>query len=58
MVLEAIDTGALGTCHHVVAAGLRVYAPGQTRSSTIPFPFVACSNRGPVYLYVGSAQRR
>ena len=57
-VLEAIDTGALGSCRHAVAAGLRVYAPGQTRSSTIPFPLVACSNRGPIYLYVGSAQRR
>jgi hypothetical protein len=57
-VLETIDTGALGNCHHETAAGFRIYAPDQTKSSTIAFPFVACSKRGPVYLYVESIQRR
>ncbi len=39
-------------CRPVTAAGLRVYPPNQTRSKTIPFPFEACSRRGPVYLTV------
>jgi Domain of unknown function (DUF4232) len=57
-LLETVDTGALARCHHVTANGFRVYAPGQTRSSTIPYPFVACSNTGPIYLYVQSVQHR
>jgi hypothetical protein len=57
-LLEAVDTGALGSCHHVTASGLRVYAPGQTKSTTIPYPFVACSNAGPIYLYVRSVHHR
>jgi Domain of unknown function (DUF4232) len=40
------------TCRQVTAAGLRVYPPGQTRSKIVPFPFRACSRRGPVYLTV------
>jgi hypothetical protein len=35
-------------CHPVAAAGLRVFAPGDFRSETIPFPgFGACRTPGP-----------
>ena len=33
------------TCKPVTAAGLRVYAPNQTSSDVIPFPFSVCSSR-------------
>jgi hypothetical protein len=45
------------TCRPVTAAGLRVYAPGQTASTTIPFPFGACSRSGPTYLSVEAVQK-
>jgi len=41
-----------GACHRVMAAGLRVYAPGAFRSKIVPIPFPACSRSGPVYLHV------
>jgi len=40
------------TCHRKLAAGLRVYPPNQTQAKPVPFPFVACSRPGPVYLHV------
>jgi Protein of unknown function (DUF4232) len=40
------------TCRPVTAAGLRVYPPGQTAARLVPFPFSACSRRGPVDLFV------
>ncbi|HEV2377410.1 MAG TPA: DUF4232 domain-containing protein [Streptosporangiaceae bacterium] len=40
-------------CHPVTAAGLRVYPPNQTQSKLVPYPFPACSAKGPVYLTVG-----
>jgi hypothetical protein len=43
-------------CHHVMAAGLRVYPPNQKVSKVVPFPFQACSRRGPVYLSVETVQ--
>jgi hypothetical protein len=46
------------TCHQVTAAGLRVYPPGSTRAKLVPFPFGACSRRGPVILHVGAATSR
>jgi hypothetical protein len=46
-----------GTCAHASAAGLRVYPPDQTASKVVPFPFVACSRRGPVYLHVEAMQK-
>ena len=45
------------TCKRVTAAGLRVYAPGQTASTVIPFPFDACSRSGPAYLSVEAVQK-
>ena len=53
-VLQIVDTGNFSpsACHPVTAAGLRVYPPNQTRSKVIPFPFSACSRKGPVYLIV------
>lgn len=39
-------------CHRVTAAGLRVYPPNQTAARIVPFPFPACSRRGPVFLQV------
>lgn len=39
-------------CRMTVAGGVRVYPPGQTASKVVPFPFQACSRRGPVILHV------
>ena len=44
------------TCAQVMAAGLRVYPPGQTASKLIPYPFLACSHSGPNYLSVEAVQ--
>ena len=40
------------SCHPVTAAGLRVFAPGQTTSRWVPFPFATCSAGGPGVLSV------
>lgn len=40
-------------CGPVTAAGLRVYPPNQAKSRVAPFPFTACSKRGPIYLTAG-----
>jgi hypothetical protein len=45
------------TCRRTTAAGLRVYPPNQTQSRLVPFPFLACSRSGPVYLHVAPVQR-
>jgi hypothetical protein len=45
------------SCRQVMAAGLRVYPPNQTGAKVVPFPFRACSRRGPTYLTVRSAQK-
>ncbi len=42
-IVRIVDVGALPGCRPVVAAGLRVYPPGQTRSKVIPFPFETCT---------------
>jgi Domain of unknown function (DUF4232) len=47
----------LATCRRTAAAGVRVYPPGQTTSKTVPFPFEACTLRGPAYLFVGPVRR-
>jgi hypothetical protein len=39
-------------CGPTTAAGLRVYPPNQTASKIVPFPFAACSHKGPVFLKV------
>lgn len=44
-ILRVLDWGAVcGT--EVVAQGLKVYPPGETRFETIPFSFGACAHRG------------
>jgi uncharacterized protein DUF4232 len=45
------------TCRRVKAAGLRVYPPNQTASKVVPFPFEACSRKGPVYLSVAAVKK-
>ena len=45
------------SCHQVTAAGLKVFPPNARRSKTIPFPFAACSQSGPVYLNVRPVQK-
>ena len=59
-VLRIVEAGNFpaSSCHEATAAALRVYPPNQTRDKTVPFPFSACSRRGPVYLSVGAVQRR
>lgn len=44
-------------CPRTTAAGLRVYPPNQTQAKIVPFPFLACSRRGPTYLHVAPVQR-
>jgi hypothetical protein len=46
-VLRVTDPGALSPaeCRETVAAGLRVYPPGQTSARVVPFPFPACSRK-------------
>ncbi len=53
-VLRIVEAGNFpaSSCHQVTAAGLRVFPPGQRRATVVPFPFDACSRRGPVYLSV------
>jgi Domain of unknown function (DUF4232) len=50
-----VDPGVISAskCGPVTAAGLRVYPPNQTQSRVAPFPFTACSKRGPIYLTIG-----
>jgi len=56
VVLKITDVGVYGpsSCKYVTASGLRVYPPDQTASKVVPFPFVACSRTGPVFLQVSS----
>ena len=46
-VLAITDVGVFPAtdCRQVMAAGLRVYPPGQSASKLIPYPFSACSTR-------------
>jgi len=57
-VLKIDEVGEFppSVCRPRTAAGFRVFPPNQTRSKMIPFPFAACSTRGPtapVYMTVG-----
>lgn len=56
-ILRVVDWGAVCSTE-VVAAGLKVFPPGTTRSETVPFSFGACAHRrvlvvGPVRAGVG-----
>jgi len=44
-ILRVVDWGALCS-KEVVAEGLKVYPPGETRSEPVPFSFGACAHRG------------
>jgi hypothetical protein len=59
VVVQLTDTAnfAATACDHATAAGLRVYPPDQTASKVVPFPFVACSRSGTVYLHVEAMQK-
>jgi hypothetical protein len=59
VILAITDAGnySNSTCGRVVSAGLRVYPPDQTASRIIPYPFVACSKRGPLILHVEPIQK-
>ena len=54
-IADALNYPA-ATCRRKTAAGLRVYPPNQTQAKTVPFPFLACSRPGPVYLHVARVQ--
>jgi uncharacterized protein DUF4232 len=56
-VLRIIDVGAIG-CPSAKATGLRVFAPNTTASQTVPFSFLACANKGPVFMYVRTTRPR
>ena len=45
VILRIVDWGALCS-REVVADGLKVFPPGQTRSEFVPFSFGACAHRG------------
>jgi Protein of unknown function (DUF4232) len=57
-VLAITDVGVFPAkaCHPVMAAGLRVYPPGQSASKLIPYPFGACSARRP-FMTAGFVQK-
>jgi hypothetical protein len=59
VVLQITEAGnySPSACHAVVAEGLRVYPPDQTASKIVPYPFVACSKRGPLILHVEAIQK-
>jgi len=58
-VVQIVDTGVFppARCNQVHAAGLRVYPPDQYTSKVVPFPFLACSRSGPVYLIVQPVEK-
>ncbi len=43
-MLRIVVAGLAPGCHPVVAAGLRVYPPGQAKSKVVPYPFETCSS--------------
>jgi len=44
--IEEAGNFSPSVCGPVSAAGLRVFAPNQSSSKTVPFPFPACSRAG------------
>jgi hypothetical protein len=44
-ILSIVDWGVLCSTK-VEAVGLKVFAPGQRRSETVPFSFGACAHQG------------
>lgn len=58
-VLALTDVGVFPprACHQVMAAGLRVYPPGQRASKLIPYPFSACSTRQ-IFMTAAAVQKQ
>ncbi len=57
--LGIVETGNFpaSSCKPVTAFGLRVYAPNQTASDVIPFPFSTCSKSTDVSLTIGVVRK-
>jgi hypothetical protein len=55
--LSIADVGNFtrSVCRPVTADGLQVFPPNDTVSQRVPFPFAACSKRGPVYLHISTS---
>lgn len=51
------DNFPRSVCRPTMAAGLRVYPPNQTTAKLVPFPFLACSRAGPVFMSVQAVQK-
>jgi hypothetical protein len=51
-ILRITDVGALPGCKIASADVLRVYAPNDFGSMTVPLSFQACANKGPIFLHV------
>jgi hypothetical protein len=53
-VLRIVEVGnyPASTCRPTEAAGLRVYPPNETRPKLVPYPFGACSRKGPKFLSI------
>lgn len=51
---RVVDTGDFSTaaCRPATAFGLRVYAPNQTASDVIPFPFSVCSRAATISISI------
>ena len=59
-ILGIVDIGVLSptACPPTTAAGLRVFAPNQTTSKVIPFPFSACGGTGgPTFMRIRPVTR-
>ena len=58
-IVQIVVAGNFSTpaCRPVTAAGLRVRLPGQSATRLVPFPFEACSRRGPIFLTVRALRR-
>lgn len=58
-VLRIVEAGNFpaSVCHRTMAAGLRVFPPGQSASKVVPFPFEACSSSGPAFLGVRAVHK-
>jgi hypothetical protein len=59
-VLQITDVAnyPTSTCRPTTAAGLRIYAPGQTASTVVPFPFRACARTAAHYLSVQAVTKQ
>jgi hypothetical protein len=56
--LQIVEAGNFPTarCNQTLAAGLRVYPPGQKAALVVPLPFDACAKTGTTYLAIGAVK--